>query len=82
MPAQVNVAPPHPQPLAVPLPNAVSTGVRAQTAKAIKHTSQTGRSRQARSGTDGDAAIDEDANALDAKAKRHPGSSHTLDVEA
>ncbi|MBL8807629.1 hypothetical protein [Sphingomonas daechungensis] len=56
--------------------------MRAQTAKAIKHTSQTGRSRQARSGTDGDAAIDEDANALDAKAKRHPGSSHTLDVEA
>lgn len=82
MPAQVNVAPPHPQPLAVPLPNAAATGVRAQTASAIKPAGQAAKSRRTRHGTEGDETIDEDANALDAKSKAHPASGHTLDVEA
>lgn len=82
MPAQVNIAPPHHQPLAVPLPNAAAAGVRAQTAKAIKHAGQSGRTGRSRPGTEGDSALDEDANALDAKSRKGSGSQHALDVEA
>jgi len=80
MPAQVAVAHPHQQPTAVPLPHATAPGVRAQTAKAVKHAGEADRAGRSRSGSDSDAAIDEDANALDAKSKRKSGS-HTLDVE-
>jgi hypothetical protein len=80
MPAQVAVAHQHPHPTAVPMPHATASGVRAQTAKAVKHAGETDRAGRSRSGTDSDAAIDEDANALDAKSKRRPGQ-HRLDVE-
>ena len=81
MPVQVAVAHQHQQPTAVPLPHATAPGVRAQTAKAVKHAGETDRGGRSRSGTDSDAAIDDDANALDAKSKRRPGG-HALDVEA
>jgi hypothetical protein len=81
MPAQVNIAPTHPQPVAVPVPTAMAAGVRAQTAKAIKHAGEAARTGRSRSGRDTDAAIDEDANALGAKSQRRSGN-HTFDVEA
>ncbi len=80
MPAQVAVAHHHPQPTAVPLPHAAAPGVRAQTAKAVKHAGETDSTRRARSGSDTDSSVDEDANALGAKSQRKPGS-HALDVE-
>ena len=80
MPVQVAVTHQHQQPTAVPLPHATAPGVRAQTAKAVKHAGETDRTGRSRSGSDTDAAIDEDANTLDAKSKRKPGQ-HTLDVE-
>ena len=80
-PAQINLTQPMPHPVAVPVPNAAAAGVRAQTAKAVKHANETTRARAGRSGTESDSAVDEDANALGAKSQRHPGQ-HTLDVEA
>ncbi len=78
MPVQVAVA--HHQPPAVPLPHAAAPGVRGQTAKAIKHAGETDSARRSRSGSETDATVDEDANALGAKSQRKPGR-HALDVE-
>ncbi|MBI3505381.1 MAG: hypothetical protein HY059_11105 [Proteobacteria bacterium] len=80
MPAQVAVAHPHSQPTAVPMPNATAQGVRAQTARAVKHAGETDAARRSRSGSESDSAVDEDANALGAKSQRKSGQ-HALDVE-
>jgi len=80
-PAQVAVPQHHhPQPVAVPVPHATAQGVRGQTAKAIKHAGETDSARRGRSGTEGDSAVDGDANALGAKSQRKSGN-HSLDVE-
>jgi hypothetical protein len=80
MPAQVAVQHHHPQPTAVPLPHATAPGIRGQTAKAIKHAGETDQARRSRSGSETDASVDEDANALGAKSQRKSGQ-HALDVE-
>jgi hypothetical protein len=78
-PAQLAVPHPHhPQPVAVPVPHATAPGVRGQTAKAVKHAGESDGARRARAGTD--SSVDEEANALAAKAQRKPGA-HRLDVE-
>lgn len=80
-PAQVSVPQHHhPQPVAVPVPHATAPGVRGQTAKAVKHAGETDGTRRSRSGTDTDASVDGDANALGAKARRR-SDNHRLDVE-
>ena len=81
MPAQVAVPHHHPQPTAVPLPHAAAPGVRGQTAKAIKHAGESDAARRSRSGSETDATVDEEANALGAKSQRKPGQQHALDVE-
>jgi hypothetical protein len=83
LPTHGAAAHPHPSPpgtFAV-LPHATTQGVRAQTAKAVKHTGHTADSGGTRGGTETDESLDEEANTLDAKSKRRPGS-HILDVEA
>jgi hypothetical protein len=72
----------HPPPQLQQLPQAnvaAQNSARAQTAKGLKQGSGADNSGSARDGTKTGEAVDSDANALGAKARRN--ANHKLDVE-
>ncbi len=81
-PAQIHTPTAQQQQLA-----AMQVGVQtapAQTAKGIRHGAAAGSSKASRDGTKTGQTVDNDANALSAKAQRgrKPANEHKFDIEA